>query len=136
MENRVAIISKQLLSELTYQEICLQASENWGISSRQVTRYIRRCYDLWHKIFVMKRKRNLDYHLAKRADLYKQAYSKKQWNICLEIIRDEAKLAGIYPSEKHDVKVEGELIITDAKRKLVNKIAGIVKRTGEDEIPE
>jgi len=46
------------------------------------------------------------------------------------------KLKGKFPSEKHDVKVEGELIITDAKRKLVDKIAGIVKRTGEDEISE
>ena len=114
MENKVAIISKQLLSELTYQEICLQASENWGISSRQVTRYIKHCYDLWHKDFEKKRKRNLDYHLAKRADLYKQAYSKKQWNICLEIIRDEAKLAGIYPAEKH-VITERKVIILGKK---------------------
>jgi len=114
IENRIAIISNQLLSELTNQEILQYASEKWGVSDRQVRTYIRRCYDLWHKIFVMKRKRNLGYHLAKRADLYKQAYSKKQWNICLEIIRDEAKLAGIYPAEKH-VITERKVIILGKK---------------------
>ena len=115
IENRIAIISNQLLSELTNQEILQYASEKWGVSDRQVRTYIRRCYDLWHKIFVMKRKRNLGYHLAKRADLYKQAYSKKQWNICLEIIRDEAKLAGIYPAEKHKIEETRKIIILGKK---------------------
>ena len=44
------------------------------------------------------------------------------------------KLKGKYPSEKHDVKVEGELIITDAKRKLIDKISRLASRTGEDKV--
>ena len=131
IEERIAIVSKQVLNGLTTQEICRNASEKWDISKRQVERYIRRCYNLWHKDFEKKRKRNLDYHFAKRRDLYKQAYNKKQWNICLEIVKDEAKLTGIYPSEKHDVKVEGELKVTNAKQKLINKINNIAKR-GEE----
>ena len=58
------------------------------------------------------------------------------YNVRVKYLDMALKLKGKFPSEKHDVKVEGELIITDAKRKLVDKIAGIVKRTGEDEIPE
>jgi len=116
VNNRIAIISNQLLSELTNQEILHNASQNWGISDRQTQTYIKRCYDLWHKDFEKKRKRNLDYHLAKRADLYKQAYNKKQWNICLEIIRDEAKLMGIYPAEKHDIELTKKIIIIGKKK--------------------
>jgi len=44
------------------------------------------------------------------------------------------KLKGKYPSEKHDVKVEGEIKVTDAKRKLASKIAGLASRTGKDKI--
>jgi len=54
----------------------------------------------------------------------------------LDAIKDALDRAGLKPIEERKLKVEGEIIITDAKRKLVNKIAGIVKRTGEDEIPE
>lgn len=102
IDKRILEISRMLLSELTTQEILQKASEDWGISERQIRTYIKRCYNLWHEDFEKKRKRNLDYHLAKRGDLYRQAYIKKQWNICLEIIRDEAKLMGIYPAEKHE----------------------------------
>jgi len=132
IEERIAIVSKQVLNGLTTQEICLKASEKWGVSNRQVTRYIRRCYTLWHKDFEKKRKRNLDYHFAKRRDLYKQAYNKKQWNICLEIVKDEARLTGIYPSEKHDVNLKGELKITNARQKFADRIAHIAARTKEN----
>jgi len=131
INERILEISKMLMNELTTPEILQKASEKWGISDRQTRTYIRRCYDLWHKDFEKKRKRNLDYHLAKRADIYKQAYNKKQWNICLEIIKDEAKLMGIYPSEKHDIKVEGELKIINAKKKLVERFDSLIAKRGK-----
>ena len=111
IEKRIMIVSKQILEEVTTPEILQNAAEKWNISERQTRTYIRRCYNLWHKDFEKKRKRNLDYHYAKRADLYKQAYSKKQWNICLDIIKDEAKLSGSYPAEKHKIEETREVII-------------------------
>ena len=130
IEKRIMIVSKQILEEVPTIEILQNAAEKWNLKERQTRTYIRRCYNLWHKDFEKKRKRNLDYHYAKRADLYKQAYSKKQWNICLDIIKDEAKLSGSYPSEKHDVKVDGEIKFYNAKQKLINKIDSITSRTG------
>jgi len=111
IEERIEFVSDQLLREFTTPEIWRNMSVKWDISKRQVERYIRRCYDLWHKDFEKKRKRKLAYHLAKRADLYKQAYNKKQWNICLDIIKDEAKLSGSYPAEKHKIEETREVII-------------------------
>ena len=61
-----------------YQEICQNVSLKWDVSERQVQRYIRRCYTSWHKDFQKKKEANIYYHLAKRADLYKQAYNKKR----------------------------------------------------------
>ena len=40
------------------------------------------------------------------------------------------KLKGSYPSEKHDVKVDGEIKFTNAKQKLISKIDSITSRTG------
>ena len=131
IEERILGTSKMLLEELTTPEIMIESGRKWGVSESQTRRYIKRCYNLWHKDFEKKRKRNLDYHLAKRADLYKQAYIKKQWNICLEIIKDEAKIMDLYPTEKHKVEIEGELKIIDAKRKLISKIDLLASKRGE-----
>ena len=46
------------------------------------------------------------------------------------------KLKGTYPSERHDVKVEGELNFTNAKQKLIDKIARIASRGGEGKTPK
>ena len=125
--------------------------ENWHLETAQADNYIRAARKEWKKYFEKLKGDGMSYHVAQLRDLKDQAYSRKiiigkgdnketvtiaDLGLIFDISKEEAKLMGIYPSEKHDVKVEGELIITDAKRKLVNKIAGIVKRTGEDEIPE
>jgi len=106
MEKRILEVSKMLLSGLSTKEICYNAILKWDISESQIKRYIRRCYTLWHQDFRKKRKAGLDYHLAKRRDLYKKAYDKKDWKTCLEIAKDEAKIMDIYPTEKikHDVE--------------------------------
>ena len=46
------------------------------------------------------------------------------------------KLKSKYPSEKYDVKVEGELKITNAKQKLIDKINKAIIRTGKTEDSE
>lgn len=89
--------------------------------------------------------------MAQLRDLKDQAYSRKvvigrgdnkdtvtvaDLGLVFEISKEEAKLMGIYPSEKHDVKVEGELKLTDAKRKLIDKINAFVTRNREDEVPK
>ncbi len=43
-----------LLSELSTPEILHYASENWGVTDRQIQTYIRRCYTLWHQDFEKK----------------------------------------------------------------------------------
>ena len=126
-------------------------ADNWHLEKRQAYNYIKLARREWEKYFSQVKRCGKSYYVTQLRDLKDQAYSRKiiigkgdnketvtiaDLGLVFDISKEEAKLMGIYPSEKHDVKVEGELIITDAKRKLVNKIAGIVKRTGEDEIPE
>lgn len=121
MADRILKVSRMLLAGLSpkeiYQEICQNVSLKWDVSERQVQRYIRRCYTSWHKDFQKKREANIYYHLAKRRDLYKQAYDKKDWKECLEIAKDESKIMDIYPAEKHKVGFEEIIVIGPKEEK-------------------
>jgi len=89
-----------LLSGLTTKEICWNVMEKYHISKAQVERYIRRCFVYWHRDFKKKRKAGLDYHLAKREVLYDKNFKKEDFNACLEIAKDEARLEGLYVERK------------------------------------
>jgi len=100
IEDRILEVSRMLLSGLFPREICLYVSQKWDISDRQIKRYIRRCYTLWHQDFQKKRKAGLDYHLAKREVLYDKNFKRGDYNACLEIAKDEARLEGLYVERK------------------------------------
>ena len=156
LEQRVLEISKKMLSGKATKEICRMMSLEWGVSERQIQRYISKAYKMWHKEYQKRLKSGLDYHMAIRMKLYEEAYSGKlvketkyekgrpvttegmvgqDFRLCLEIAKDIAKLEGLYV-EKHDVKVEGELKILDAKQKLISKINRITSRGSESEDTE
>lgn len=122
INKRILEVSKMLLTGESNKNILHYASVNWNISDRQTQTYIKQCYDRWYIDFEAKRKANLSYHLAKRADLYFQAYKQKDWRACLEIAKDESKILNIYPSEKTDLRIEekedSDVIEKKAKEKL------------------
>jgi len=126
-------------------------AQNWGLEKRQAFNYIKEARKEWRKYFEKLKGDGIAYHIAQLRDLKDQAYSRKVFigrgdnkeaitiadlGLVFEITKEEAKLMGIYPSEKHDVKVEGELKIIDAKRKLIDKVNSIITRTGEDKTSE
>lgn len=53
------------------------------------------------------------------------------FNVRVKYIDIALKLKGKYPSEKHDVKFKGELKITDARQKLIDKVNSLTARTRE-----
>lgn len=123
----------------------------WGLERAQAFKYIKEARKEWKKYFEKLKGDGIAYHVAQLRDLKDQAYSRKvvigrgdnkdtvtvaDLGLVFEISKEEAKLMGIYPSEKHDVKVEGELKLTDAKRKLIDKINAFVTRNREDEVPK
>ena len=100
MEKRILEVSRMLLSGLSTREILHLASQKWDISERQTKTYIRRCYILWRQDFKKKRKAGLDYHLAKREVLYNKNFNRGDFNACLEVAKDEARLEGLYVERK------------------------------------
>lgn len=106
LDKRILTISKLLLKGNSTGEILHFTARIWGISDRQTKEYIKRCYTLWYKDFEKRFKAGLSYHLQKRRDLYKKAYIAKDWQTCLSIAKDEAKIMDVYPSERHELIVE------------------------------
>ncbi len=96
IEDRVLYISQLLLEGKRTKEICRIASEKWKISRRQVERYIASAYKNWYKEFEKRRRTILEYHVALRMNLYRISYEQKNYPICLQILKDLAKLEGLY----------------------------------------
>ena len=94
------------------------ASENWDIGDRQTRTYIRRARKEWKKYSEKLKAGARAYSLAKLRDLNDMAHDKKvvvgtvdnkqiknveDLNLILDIVKEEAKILGIYPAEKHKV---------------------------------
>lgn len=102
--------------------------ENWGLKTAQADNYIRLARQEWQKYFEKLKGDGMSYHVAQLRDLKDQAYSRKvvigrgdnkqtvtiaDLGLIFEITKEEAKLMGIYPTEKKDIdlNVKGELEI-------------------------
>lgn len=154
LEERILEVSRQMLSGIKNKNICQDMSVEWEVSDRQINRYIRKAYDLWHKEYEKRLKAGLNYHMAIRMQLYEEAYKgtiiketkyekgrpftteklvNQDFRLCLEIAKDIAKLEGLYVEKHKDlVDVEGELKVLNARQKFIDKINQIIARTGED----
>lgn len=153
LEERILEVSRMMLSGIKNKNICQNMSVKWNLSTRQINRYISGAYSMWHKEYQKRLKAGLNYHMAIRMQLYEEAYKGKveketklekgkfvtierltsqDFRLCLEIAKDIAKLEGLYV-EKHDVNLKGELKVTDARQKLIDKVNKIIARTEEDE---
>jgi hypothetical protein len=89
--------------------------KEWGLEKSQAYNYIKLARKEWQKYFKNIKGAGIGYHIAQVRDLKDIALTNKDTRLAFEIAKEEAKLMGIYPSEKHDVKVEGELKIEPLK---------------------
>jgi len=154
LEERILEVSRQMLRGYPTKKIVQDSTLKWGISERQVRKYIAKAYGMWHAEYKKRLKAGLDYHMAIRMKLYEEAYKGKtikitklmkgnlvttektedqDFRLCLEIAKDIAKLEGLYVEKHKEYKdVEGELKILDARQKFIDKVNSIIARTGED----
>jgi len=124
-------------------------AKNWGLEKRQAYNYINSAKKEWQKYFKNLKRAGMGYHISQLRDLKDKAYNKKviigrgdnkktvdiaDLGLVFEITKEEAKLMGIYPSEKHNIKVEGELKIIDAKKKLIERIDSLIAKRAKRQI--
>jgi hypothetical protein len=102
MAQRVTDVTRLLVAGAEFSEIHQFASvKGWGLSDRQIRRYVRAAYQQMAKDARRKRTQALGLHLKKRRALYAQSVKANDPRMALQILRDEAKLQGLYsPTEK------------------------------------
>jgi hypothetical protein len=107
-------------------------AQNWGLEKRQAYNYIELARKEWEKYFAHLKGSGMSYHIAQLRDLKDQAYSRKaiigrgdnketvtiaDLGLVFEITKEEAKLMGIYPAEKHKIEEEKKVIVIGAEEK-------------------
>lgn len=112
-------------------------AQNWGLGKRQAYNYIALAKKEWRKYFEKFQGNGIVYHIAKLRDLNDMAHSRKvvvgtvdkkqviqvpDLDLILDIAKEEAKLMGIYPAEKHKIEETKKYIFIGAKEKLIKKL--------------
>jgi hypothetical protein len=98
---RVEEVLRIRLDGAQFHDVVQYASEKgWGVSPRQVGNYIRRADDLLVERQDHSRRRLIARHLAQRAALYARAVNAADYRTALAVLQDEAKLRGLYVSDR------------------------------------
>ena len=113
-----------LLTRKPTSYIVQYAAEKWEVGERQAREYIKLARKEWEKYFSQVKKCGMSYHVSQLRDLKDQALSRQaliglgfnrrlvdvpDLNLAFEIAKEEGKLMGIYPTEKHKLEIEGSL---------------------------
>lgn len=89
------------LDGATIREIREHAVEKgWGVSDTQLYRYQASAEKLLDAELKERRRNVVNRHLARRERLYAKAIKCDDIRVALEVMRDEAKLRGLYPDSE------------------------------------
>ena len=101
MEKRVYQVSL-LLRRKPVSFIVQTISAKWNITDRQARNYIRLARKEWQKYFEKLKGDGIAYHVSQNRDLKDKAMTDGDYKLAFDIAREEAKLMGVYPAEKHE----------------------------------
>ena len=92
-------------------------TDNYKVETRQAYKYINEAKREWKKYFKNLKRAGMGYHVAQLRELKDQAFGRAtivgkgekkmvievpDLNLVFDITKEEAKLMGIYPAEKHE----------------------------------
>jgi len=101
MEKRVYQVSLLLRRKPT-SFIIEYMIKNWEIERAQAYRYIRLARKEWKKYFEKLKGDGIAYHVTQNRDLKDKAMTDGDYKLAFDIAKEEAKLMGVYPAEKHE----------------------------------
>ena len=85
--------------------------KEWKVEKAQAYRYIKLARKEWQNYFAKLKHDGMSYHIAQIRDLKDKAFTESDTRLVLDITKEEAKLMGIYPAEKHKIEETKEVII-------------------------
>ena len=81
--------------------------KEWGVSDTQLRRYQQRADELLIARHEDDRPALIARHAAQRAMLFARSVNAADYRTALSVLADEARLRGLYPADKSEVKMEG-----------------------------
>lgn len=119
IQKRIQVVSL-LLRRKSTDFIIKFAKLHWSVEKVQAYNYIKDAKVEWAKYFAHVKKCGMDYHVTQLRDIKDQAYRKKttigtgkekkivktpDLGLVFDIAKEEAKLMGAYPVERHEVNL-------------------------------
>jgi hypothetical protein len=81
--------------------------QKWGIKKAQAFNYIALAREEWRKYFEKVRGDGISYHISELRELKDKAWDKEDFRLAFDIAKEEMRIMGIYPIERHKLYLEG-----------------------------
>lgn len=78
------------------------SAQAWGVSDRQLWRYVAKGDKILAKTLEQDREKLLNRHIAQRRALYARAMAVSDYRTALATLRDDAELLGLYPPKRSE----------------------------------
>jgi hypothetical protein len=139
------VLQLRLEGRLFHEIVRYGSAKGWGVSERQIQKYIKKSDDLLVERLDKKRKPLLARHIAQRQSLYALALSvaanSSDCRAALAILDSEAKLRGLFPDTKEVkdlVKLAQSLgmKVEELERRLATNAARTPESESQPNVPE
>lgn len=121
VEERVRTVMQWILKGFFTKDIVKQGSLSWNITERQVYTYLKKAKNEIRKIRSKDMKDLIAWHQGARLKLYSELDNKKSPSgtfAAMDILKDMAKIDGVYPADKHELKLDAETTVVVGSRQL------------------
>lgn len=99
--------------------------QNWGIKKAQAFNYIALAREEWKKYFEKVKGDGISYHISELREIKDKAWEKDDLRLAFDIAKEEMKIMGIYPTEKHKFELEGKI---DMKKEEMYELINLAQR--------
>lgn len=129
---RIETVRQLILSGVEHGRIVQQVSAQWKISERQGWNYMSKAQDKIIAILTPRHEYLLAEHLAVRRDIRRRAREAGDLAAELRASQDEAKLFGLYPADRLEIKHTWQTEVADLLRAGKVTQSEVVSEYGED----
>ena len=108
--------------------------QNWGIEKAQAFNYIALAREEWKKYFEKVKGDGISYHISELREIKDKAWEKDDLRLAFDIAKEEMKIMGIYPTERHKFEFEGKI---DMKKEEMYELISLAQRAiSQGSLPE
>ena len=108
--------------------------QNWGIKKAQAFNYIALAREEWKKYFEKVKGDGISYHISELREIKDKAWEKDDLRLAFDIAKEEMKIMGIYPTERHKFEFEGKI---DMNKEEMYELINLAQRAiGQGSLPE